>query len=134
MGAMTELSTQTKAPAAWATPHRDRRSHTCMRGLVGLSSISRAVLPGCIAAATAATSQVSTLETDTPTPGATRSSRREVPPYRSSPATTWPPEGTRRRTAARAAMPDVKAKAASPPSRSATWASNCARVGLPDRV
>lgn len=61
------------------------------------------------------TSLVSTLLTSMPALGTTRDSRRDVPPYRSSPATTWSPDLSRRVTAASAAMPLLKAKARSAP-------------------
>lgn len=58
---------------------------------------------------------VSTWSTAKPSPGATLSSRREVPPYRSSPATMWSPALASLSTAERAAMPLAKAKDRSAP-------------------
>lgn len=60
-------------------------------------------------------SDVSTLLTRTPALGTTRDSSRLVPPYRSSPATTWSPADSSRVTAASAAMPLLKANARSAP-------------------
>ena len=49
-------------------------------------------------------------------------------------ATTWEPLSSSSRTVPIAAMPEAKAKPASPPSRSATQASKAMRVGLVVRL
>lgn len=62
---------------------------------------------------------MSTLLTLTPLFGTTLLSSLLVPPYRSSPATMWPPAGTSLVATARAAMPEVKARERLAPSRAA---------------
>ncbi len=53
MGAAAHLlSTQQMAPASCAMAASAVMSHTCMRGLVGDSTMTSAVRPGCTAAAT----------------------------------------------------------------------------------
>ena len=63
----------------------------------------------------------------------TRSNSRNVPPYRSSPATMCAPASSSSSTVAIAAMPEANAYACAPLSRSATHRSSAQRVGLCER-
>src|SRR5207249_3853521 len=63
----------------------------------------------------------------------TFSKSRYVPPYTSSPQTTWSPGRSVWRRVVAAAHPLAKAKPLAPPSRAAMHASSAARVGLPLR-
>ena len=133
-GVANVLSTTSSAPAARHIAAIAAMSLTPSNGLVGVSTHTTLVLPGSIAASTASRSVRSTGVWSMPHGPNTRAMSRYVPPYASSPMTTWSP-GRRiaRSSVSSAASPEANAYPCAPPSTAARASSSAARVGLAER-
>jgi hypothetical protein len=83
-----------------------------------------------IAARTASAFAVSTYENSRPNFSSTRLNRRYEPPYMFSPAMTWSPDFSSRKTVSVADMPDAKQCPYLPRSSAAMFASSVERVGF----
>ena len=124
------LSAPASTPRRRASAATAARSASFSVGLVGLSTHSSFV-SGRIARSTASRSVKSTRVAVSPIERCrTRSSSRNVPPYRSSVVTMCEPASRHSSTVAIAARPEANANACVPFSRSATQRSKAKRVGL----
>ena len=104
-------------------------------GLVGVSTQTIFVRPGCTAARTASGSETLAGVNSRPQRWATRAKSRYVPPYASSGITTWSPGWhTARSRVSSAARPLAKASPTGPPSSAARHSWSASRVGLPERL
>ena len=132
-GLANVLSATAIKPCSRAICASAARSASFSSGLLGVSTHS-ILVSGRIAARTASRFARSTkVKSVFALRRRTRSNRRNVPPYRSSLATTCAPASSSSSTVEIAARPDANAHAVAPLSRSATQRSNAQRVGLCER-
>ena len=132
-GVQKQLSTASKAPAAWAMSARARMSHTSVSGLLGVSANSSLVL-GCTASRHCCTSVCDTKVTCTPNLPNWFCSSEMVEPNTLCEHTTWSPDLSKPMSSNKMAlMPLAVAMAASVPSRAASRRSNIIVVGLVKR-
>ncbi len=126
------LSTALSAPYSSAMSVSASMSLTFISGFVGVST-QRSSVFACIASRTASWSVVSTKSNVRSYSSYTCVKMRWVPPYTSSPATTWSPDSSRLSTVLIEPIPEENARPNSPPSSAARFASRSVRVGFPVR-
>ena len=133
-GDATVESTASKAPAACAMAAVAAMSVMLHVGLAGVSTHTKRVLPGWIAALTAAGSVMSMSSIFRPQCVAKFISQLRSDQYITFGASTWSPGASAWNTAVAAAMPDANNAAAAPCSSCAITASAWSNAGLSARA
>ena len=132
-GVAAVLSIARRAAALWASSATAAMSAIAQVGLAGVSSQISRVVPGRIAASSAARSLVSTRSTARPQGIANDRSQWRSPQYMTLGAITWSPGLSDRKMVVAAAMPEAKRRQPAPPSSAFRRASGCSTVGLSAR-